>query len=205
MAVIVQAEVQTYYALVFGLTTFFILAMVRRYDFGAWGVAAIVSIALFAAIALVVIQPRGRTLDVALAFTSQASRSQVMVAQRILAETSWLGTGAGTFAAMVPIYQNIVEPTNGYVAPTTVAAIMIEMGTPFFWAIALAAIAILWVLFRGSLRRQRDWYYPAAGASVIVTIALLSFANSALLSTPIQIIVAAATGMAVAQSRSRSI
>ena len=126
-----------------------------------------------------------------------------MVTQRLLAETSWTGTGAGTFAAVLPIYQNIDELTTGEIAPTAAAAIAVEMGRPIFWVILAAVIALVLILMRGALRRQRDSYYSIAGASCIVTTALLSFGNSALLTTPISIIAAVAIGIAIAQSKSR--
>ena len=99
------------------------------------------------------------------------------VTQRVLAETSWAGTGAGTFAAILPIYQGIDELAIGQVAPTAAAAIAIEMGWPIFWAMLMAAIALVFFLLRGALRRQRDSYFSMAGAGCIVVTALLSFSN----------------------------
>ena len=128
-----------------------------------------------------------------------------MVTQRLLTETSWTGTGAGTFAAVLPIYQDIDELATGDIAPTAAAAIAVEMGRPFFWVMLAAVIALVVMLMRGALRRQRDSFYSTAGASCIVTVALLSFGNSALLSTPISIIAAVAIGIAIAQSKSRLI
>jgi hypothetical protein len=203
VAVIVEATGQTYYAIVCGVATFAITIIIRRFSLGPWGIAAIVSVALFVAIGAVVLQSASRTLDLTLAFASQGPTPLIMVTQRILAETSWAGTGAGTFAAVLPTYQNIDELTTGEVAPTAAAAIAVEMGRPFSWVILAAVIALVLVLMRGALRRQRDSHYSTAGASCIVTTALLSFGNSALLTTPISIVVAVAIGIAVAQSKSR--
>jgi hypothetical protein len=44
-----------------------------------------------------------------------------------------------------------------------------------------------------------------AGASCVVTVALLGFGNVGLFSTPALIIAAATVGMAIAQSKSRSL
>jgi hypothetical protein len=114
-----------------------------------------------------------------------------------------MGTGAGTFAAILPIYQDIDELASGSVAPTAAAAIAVEMGRPFLWAILLAAIALVVTLLRGALLRRRDSFYSTAGASCVVAGTLLAFGNAALLSTPVVIIVAAIVGIAIAQSKSQ--
>ena len=155
------------------------------------------------AIAVVALQPGGRILDLTVNFATQAPTPLVAVTQRVLAEMSWAGSGAGTFAAILPIYQGIDELAIGQVAPTAAAAIAIEMGWPIFWAILIAAIALVFLLLRGALRRQRDSYYSMAGAGCTVATALLSFGSFALLTTPISIIVAVAIGIAIAQSKSR--
>jgi len=121
----------------------------------------------------------------------------------MLAETRWAGTGAGTFAAVLPIYQGIDELGIGQIAPTAAAAIAIEMGWLIFWAMLMAAFALVFFLLRGALRRQRDSYFSTAGAGCTVVTALLSFSNVSLLTTPISTIVAIAIGMAIAQSKSR--
>jgi hypothetical protein len=121
-----------------------------------------------------------------------------------LAETSWTGTGAGTFSAILPIYRDIDELALGPFAPTAAAAIAVEMGRPFLWAVLIAAIALVVTLLRGSVHRRRDSFYSTAGASCAVTFALLGFGNAGLFSTPTLIIAAATVGIAIAQSKSRS-
>ena len=205
LAVIVGATGPTYFAIICGVATLVVAIMIRRFSIGPWGIAAIISIALFVAIAVVAFQPGIRTVDLTLAFATQAPTPLIAVTQRVLAETSWAGTGAGTFAAVLPIYRDIDELATGYIAPTAAAAIAVEMGRPFFWAILMAAIALALTLLRGALWRQRDSYYSTAGASCVVAITLLSFGNVALLSTPVTLIGAVAIGIAIAQSKSRYI
>ena len=53
VAVVVQATSQTYYAVFCGLATFAIAMMIRRFSLGPWGIAAIISITLFVAIAVI--------------------------------------------------------------------------------------------------------------------------------------------------------
>ena len=144
-----------------------------------------------------------RTFDLTLAFATQAPAPLIAVTQRVVSETAWTGTGAGTFAAILPIYRDIDELATGHVAPTAAAAIAVEMGRPFFWVILMAAIALALSLVRGALSRQRDSYYSAAGASCVVAITLLSFANVGPLSTSVMLIGSVAIGLAIAQSKSR--
>ena len=177
--------------------------MVRRFRLGPWGIAGIVSVALFVAIATIVFQFGSQTKNLTLAFAPQAPKALIMVTQRMLAETSWAGSGAGTFAAILPIYRGIDELASGDIAPTAAAALAVEMGRPFFWAILMAMAALVFALLTGALRRRRDLFYSAAGAGCIVAVVLLSFGNSAVLSTPVSIIAAVVIGMAIAQRKSR--
>jgi hypothetical protein len=202
-AVIVGATSQAYFAVACGVATLAIAVVTRRFSFGPWGYSAIISIALVVAIAAIALQPGNRIVDFTLAFAAHASAPLIALTQRVLTETSWMGTGAGTFAAILPIYQDIDELASGSVAPTAAAAIAVEMGRPFLWAILLAAIALVVTLLRGALLRRRDSFYSTAGASCVVAGTLLAFGNAALLSTPVVIIVAAIVGIAIAQSKSQ--
>ena len=203
VAVVVQARAHIYYAAVGGLLMFSVALMIRRFNLGPWGISAIVSTMLLFVISVVALRSDGRIINLTVNFANQASRPLVGVTQRILAETGWLGSGAGTFADILPIYQGIDELAIGHVAPTAAAAVAVEMGWPFFLAMLMAVIALVFFLSRGALRRQRDSYYSMAGAGCTVAAALLSFGNFALLTTPISTIVAVAIGMAIAQSKSR--
>lgn len=203
LAIVVSATSQAYFAVACGVTTFAVAVVTRRFRFGPWGYSAIISIALVLAIAALALQPGSRAVDLTLAFAAHAPAPMIAVTQRILTEASWMGTGAGTFAAILPIYQGIDELAIGSVAPTAAAAIAVEMGRPFIWAILLAVIALVVTLLRGALLRRRDSLYSTAGASCVVTGTLLAFGNAGLLSMPVLIIVAAIVGMAIAQSKSR--
>ena len=203
LAVIIGATGATYFAVIFGVATLVAAGIIRRFSLGSWGIAAIISIIILAAIAAVAFQPGIRTLDFTLAFATHARTPLIAVTQRVVSETAWTGTGAGTFAAILPIYRDIDELATGHIAPTAAAAIAVEMGRPFFWAILLAAIALAFALVRGALSRQRDSYYSTAGASCVVAITLLSFANVGPLSTSVMLIGAVAIGIAIAQSKSR--
>jgi hypothetical protein len=203
LAVIIDATGATYFAVIFAVATFVAAGIIRRFGLGSWGIAAIVSIIMLAALAAVAVQPSIRTLDFTLAFAAHARTALIAVTQRVVSETAWTGTGAGTFAAILPIYGDIDELATGHIAPTAAAAIAVEMGRPFFWAILLAATALALALVRGALSRQRDSYYSTAGASCVVAITLLLFSNVGPLSTSVMLIGSVAIGIAIAQSKSR--
>ncbi len=205
LAVIVDATGQMYFAIACGVATLVVAIIIRLFRPGPWGYSAIVAVALVAATAVVALQPDKQTTDLTLKFATRAPAPLIAVAQRVLAETRWTGTGAGTFAAVLPIYRGIDELTAGPVAPTAAAAIAAEMGRPFLWAMLIAAIGLVVMLLRGSATRGRDSVYSIAGASCVVTFALLGFGNAGLLSTPALIIAAATVGMAIGQSKSRSL
>ena len=79
------------------------------------------------------------------------------------------------------------------------------MGKPFLWASMLAGIALVVTLLRGAARRGRDAYYSAAGAGCVMATIILSLNNDGILNTSFLVVVAATLGMAIAQSKSRSI
>jgi hypothetical protein len=71
--------------------------------------------------------------------------------------------------------------------------------------IAMATAVAIIALLRASLQRGRDSFYPAMGGSCLVTLLLLAFVNAGLLATPVSLIAAATLGLAVVQSKSRTV
>ena len=178
--------------------------LMRQFRLPAVGVTVIAVLVIIAAIFLVTAQPfeRGRSLLLAFATSSSATTA---ASERMLTDTPLVGTGAGTFAALLPIYREIDDPPAGPVAATTAATLAIELGKPMFWLIVAATVASIFILFRASLRRGRDSFYPATGGSCLVTLLLLAFNNAGLLGTATSLIAAVALGLAFAQSKSRTV
>jgi hypothetical protein len=204
VVVFLGAKSQIYFATICGAATLVIIMIIRRFELGPWGIAAIVAVTLLIAVAVVSLQSNNRAIDLTLVFANPASQPLIEVTQRILMETRWTGTGAGTFAFILPIYLD-VNDVGDALAPTAAAGMAVEVGRPFLWVALVAAIALIVMLMRGALRRQRDSFYSAAGAGCGVTIVLLAFCNSAVFSMPILIIAATIIGMAAAQTKSRVI
>ena len=195
----------SFFALAFGIITLLAAAIVRRLELDAWGYSAVIAIVAVIAIAALALRPGERIVDLTVALAASPQSPLVALTGRILAETSWLGTGAGTFSAVLPIYGDIDELSAGNVAPTAAAALAVEMGKPFLWAILVISAALVLALFRGAVHRGRDSFYPAAGASCVVAIVVLGFNNSSLFNTSVLLISTVAVGLAIAQIRSRTV
>jgi hypothetical protein len=81
----------------------------------------------------------------------------------------------------------------------------IELGRPMLWLIVATIVFSILFLLRASLKRGRDSFYPTAGASCLITLLFLSFTNAGVLGSAAAIIAAATLGLAIAQSKSRSV
>jgi hypothetical protein len=203
VTIIAAGTSQIYFAVVCGVATLIVATAIRRFDIGSWGIAAIISIALFIMVAVFGTKLNNPSLDLSLAFATKTPPPLIEVTQRMLTESGWAGTGAGTFSKILPIFRDMDESTIGQFGPTAAATIAIEMGRPFFWLTVLTMLALAFTLLKGALRRQRDSLYPAAGASCVIAVVLLGFDNSAPLTTSVSIIVATIVGMGIAQRKSR--
>src|SRR5207247_190637 len=105
------------------------------------------------------------------------------MAQRMLTDVGWMGNGAGSFDALTSVYRETAALDAITAAPTAAARIIIELGPAAFWILACAAVGLAAVLLRGALQRGRDYFYPALGAAVIVTMLIQSFCDASFFST----------------------
>jgi hypothetical protein len=181
-----------------GLATFLAVVLVRRLALGRWGAVSIGVTAIVIGVALVA-GAAGTNPDPRLAFVKTSSVS-LELTQRILADAPVVGTGAGTFQSLVPIYRP-TDPGNARLDAVTAAAkISIELGRPMLWLGAGASVVAALFLLRGALRRGRDYFYPAAGAASLVTLTLLAFVNNGLFGSTLALVAAMALGLAFAQA-----
>jgi hypothetical protein len=185
-----------------GTASVAIIEVIRRLGINRRVSAAIAATAVAVAIAVIAIQPSGQS-DVTLRFAASATSPGVPMTEQMLMDTHWTGAGAGAFSALAPIYQNINDP-DAATAPTTAAAIAIELGRPALVFVLSMMIAAAVLLGAGALRRGRDSFYSAAGAGCVVALAIEMFTDATALSTTIQIISATIIGLGLAQSKSRS-
>ena len=188
-----------------GLTTLAAVVLIRRLGLGPWGRSAIGSVAIVIAISVVAMQPASQMAALTLPLAPHVSVSSSSIIDRILAASPWTGTGAGTFATLIPIYRDADDVVAEYSAPNVATKIAVEAGRPAVWAALFIAIAAAVVLFRGALQRRRDSFYSAAGAGCMVTLVLLSFTDAGVLQTPTSVVASAVLGLAFGQRLSRTI
>jgi hypothetical protein len=189
-------------AAAYGLLVLASVVAIRRLGLGPWGMAGLATAASSVAILSVVLQPALGTKSLLLVFASSPTPVAV-AAQRALDDAPLTGVGAGAFAAIAPIYRQAGDAEASLTAPTTAAAVDIELGGPMLWLIIAAVAAGTLTLLQASLRRGRDSFYTAAGGGCLTTVLALSFVNAGLLGTATAIIIAATVGLAFAQSKGR--
>ena len=187
-----------------GLAALACVLVIRRFARGPWSSAAMGASALGVTLLILAYHPPedGRSLSVA--FATASSASLMALSERVLADAPVVGTGAGTFAAVAPIYREMDDPPPGPVAPTTAAAVAVELGKPMLFMIVVATAAAIFILLRASLRRGRDSFYSAMAGSCLITLLLLAFTNAGLLGIATSLIAAVVLGLGLAQSKSRT-
>jgi hypothetical protein len=204
-SLLVLAPKSAFLAASCGIGSLAAVVLIRRLGLGRWGIAAICVAAGVAATVVAATNSEVATRDLSLALATPSSDAPASTARRILADAPILGTGAGTFAAIAPIYHDIDEPISFATAPTLTAAIAIELGRPVLFFLVLVAGGAVVLLLGAALRRGRDSFYAAAGAGTIIALLILAFTNAGLLGTPPAIIAAATLGLALAQCKSRAV
>jgi hypothetical protein len=192
-------------ATAYGLAALASVFAIRRLGLGPWGIAALVATAIGVAILIAAGAPGARTNSFALAGAPASPASRIAVSQRMLDDGPATGTGAGTFAAVAPIYRDADDPTALAAAPTAAAAFAVELGRPMLWFIMIGMAGGIFVLLRAALRRGRDSFHPAAAGSCLVAILFLCFVNAGVLGTAAALLAAASVGLGLAQSKSRTV
>jgi hypothetical protein len=204
LALVIAGQYAVWIAVAYSLAAILGVAVIRRFDFGTFGIVALASLPLGLGVLLISHQPNLQSDGPALAFTSPSSPTAISASQRILGDTPWLGVGAGAFSAISPIYRNIDDPPMPN-PPNAVTGLLVELGRPMTALIGLVTCIAIVVLLRGSLRRGRDSFYPAAGAACLLGLLLLAFVNAGILAISPAILVASMIGLAFGQSKSRTI
>lgn len=199
-----DATWQVLFAAGYGFFALASVMLIRRFDLGLVAITGFAVPALGVAILLVAAHPMQRGTSVSLTFAEASSSSLIALSERVLDDAPLVGTGAGTFAAIAPIYREINDPPPEPSAATSAATFAIELGQPMLWLIVAAMTATVIILLRASLQRGRDAFYPAMGGSCLISVLLLAFINSGLLGTTMALIIVATLGLAFAQSKSRS-
>lgn len=183
-----------------GLLIFCAMFVIRRFALGRVGAAAIGVTAAIIAAALVTVVASDP--DPRFAFVKKDPAS-IELTQRILGDAPFLGDGAGSYRALLPIYQATGSEPASSDAVTAAAKLSIEMGRTTLWLAILAAAYAVFVLVRGASRRGRDSFYAAAAGACLVTLMNLAFVNAGPAGPALSLFAAAIVGLGLAQSKSR--
>jgi hypothetical protein len=190
-------------ATAFGVTTFISVQLIRRLRLLAWATAILLATLLAAATMIVLWRvDTDRDLSPLLKFATSASTNSLAVAQRLLSDTAWTGTGAGTSGVLLPVYREFGNTMTRL--PSTAATLTIELGLPMALVAFAIGVAILIKLYGGALSRGRDSSYAAAAASGVVFLVCETFCDDSLLHAGVATIGDVLVGVGLAQSVSRA-
>jgi hypothetical protein len=192
------------FAAICGAGTFFLIFGFRRLGIGPQMGIPVTAIAIAVAMSVIAKDLLAKTPDLTLRFDTQTAQSLIGLTQRMITDTNWAGSGAGTYSALLPIYQDTGNMIVAPVAPTTAAGLIIELGPYAFWFLVSAALAAIAWLIRGALQRGRDSFFPAAGASCAVILLIEAFFDASLAGTTTIVIATSVLGLALSQSVSRT-
>lgn len=182
----------------FGIATFGSVQVIRRIDLGNWAALVLIGTVIVAAAMTILWRyDSGRGLSPLLQFASASSVDAVSTTQRMLSDSRWTGTGAGTFAAVLPIYRDLGGSVEQPLS--TISGLAVELGLPMtLFIIALAAWLVV-VLYRAALNRGRDSFYPAAAAAGVVILLGETFCDASLLNMSVAVLGDALIGLGLAQ------
>jgi hypothetical protein len=197
-AVVLNWDRILFFGAAYGLGTLTSVAAIRRLGVGKWGKYGLISLSILGAIGLITTAPGIDGADPTLALSRESD--SFAVAQRMLSDVAWTGTGAGTFETLVPIYR--IAEAGPSTAPTAAASVAIELGRPMLLVLMTIIFIGILMLVNGALRRGRDFVYPAAGASGLMALLILAFGNVGVLGPAISCLAGATLGLALSQSRS---
>jgi hypothetical protein len=185
-------------AVLFGIVTFASVQVIRHVGLGDWAALTLVGTMIVAA-AMVVIwrYDASRGLSPLLQFASAAPADAVSMMQRMLSDSRLGGTGAGTFAAILPIYRDLGGSLSQ--PPSTISGIAVELGLPMTGFVIVLAVWLMVVLYRAALNRGRDSFYPAAAAAGVVILLAQAFCDASLLNASVAVFGDALVGLGLAQ------
>jgi hypothetical protein len=202
-ALVVTTTPPVLFASACGLATVVGIVAVRRLGLGGIASASMAILAIVIAVTIAAGWTGKSGNSFLLRYAASPAPEIVASTERMLADTGWAGVGAGNYSALLPIYRDINEPAADR-APTTAAAIAIELGRPALWVIMAFAAILVAFLLGGALRRGRDSFYSIAATGCVVTLAIQAFVDASVLTTSAALLGGAIVGLGFAQSVSRT-
>lgn len=186
----------------FGVVLILLILVIRRLDLSPLAASALAAAALIGSAIVLTFLFEQSSGPVLLRLTPDIGAETRAALERMLADTRWFGSGAGTFAAVGRIYQS--DAGAALTAPTTATAIFAGMGAIGLAVSVLTALIVLVRLFFGALQRGRDSFFPAATAACVLFALVQSFAGSGLLHPAAILCLSVIAGLGLSQSVSQS-
>ncbi|RXG85979.1 hypothetical protein EAV90_34370 [Bradyrhizobium vignae] len=189
-------------AAAFGVVVILLILVIRRLDLSPLAASALSLAALIGASIVLTFLFEKSSGPILLRLVPEMGTETKAALERMLADTRWLGAGAGTFAAMGRIYQS----DAGAVLTAPSAATSVFAGTGWIGLAAMIAVSLIALvrLFFGALQRGRDSFFPAAAAACVLFALVQSFAGPGLLHPAAILCLSVIVGLGLSQSVSQS-
>ncbi|MHB0768989.1 hypothetical protein [Bradyrhizobium sp. 5.13L] len=194
-ALLIRADSAAIIAALLGSGLLLSIFAIRRWFLGLWGTAGVLATVAIIFIGTVTIIPFRTDTDPTIALSS----SSQIATERILQDVRPAGSGAGASSILLPIYRDAGNGASRE-RPTAAAAIVIDMGWPFFCGLVVIAMLGACILIKRSLSRAYDYVYPALGAGASIALTILAFADHGVLGLGASLSVAVLFGLAFGQS-----
>jgi hypothetical protein len=197
VAILVRGNPAVFIAALLGAGTLLAVRAIRQWLLGPWGRAGLAAAAAIGLFGIFAIIPADKNVDLTVPLSTQ---NQTAI-ERMVSDAAPAGSGAGTFKALLPFYQELGR-TASPEHPTAAAAIMIEMGPAFLCGMIAVALFGAWTLFSRSLARGQDYVYAAAGAGALIASSVMALADDGILDLGASLLAGVLCGLAFAQSLS---
>jgi hypothetical protein len=205
LATIIAGSEQAIFAAACGVAIVAIIQFVRRIGLDWRAAVAMAGVAAVAAAVIVSTKAHPALADFSMRYAARASADDISVANRIVSEVGFGGSGAGTFSTIYRLYASGDAANTGTSAPTSAAQIAIELGRPMLWLIVVLMGMLIFLCARGGFNRGRDFFYSIAGAGAGVATLIFVYCDIGLNSMAISVLLASTLGLALAQSVSRTV
>jgi hypothetical protein len=186
-----------------GFVVIFFIATVRRLGFRPWPSAILFALLLTMAGAVAIPRLQLTPATGLLGFVTSADKDSSAIAERALTDSSWVGSGVGTFEILAKTYRDFDAKTELH-PPSSAVSIAIEWGRPALFILVGVSVQLFFLAFFGAIRRGRDSFFPSAAAAGILVVVCEAFSDSSLLNPTVQIIVATLIALGLSQSTGRT-
>ena len=202
VAIFGLSETNSAVAAAFGVVLILLILVIRRLDLSPLAAGAISAAALAGAAIVLTFLFEKNSGPILLRLVPEMGTVAKAALERMLADTRWVGAGAGTFAAVGRIYQS--DASAVLTAPSTATSVFAGMGWIGLSAMIAVSLLALVRLFFGALQRGRDSFFPAAAAACVLFALVQSFAGPGLLRPAAILCLSVIVGLGLSQSVGQS-